>query len=97
MDSLKLEKGDVVIVTFKDHFTFDPDSSIEDLIKSREARKLIGFRIIGWYEGKDDDYIYIRFVRPLPEKLTPLSGGDGGFAILKSAIADLETLEVKEE
>ena len=92
MSSRRGEVGDLVMVTFRDHFTFDPDTPVEEVMIAKEGRKIVGFRAVGWLEGEDEDYIYIRFVRSIPDKGPTISGVDGGFAILKSAITEFQVV-----
>ena len=92
MDFPRLEKGDLIKVVFKDHFSFAPDVTAEEVKADRRVKGTMGFEVIGWLEDEDEDYIYVRFVRPLPKGFTPLAGGDGGFAILKAAIVETKVI-----
>lgn len=85
-------KGDLIRLKAKDHFSFDSDVKVTDILEDREVRGLLGFEAIGWVEGEDEDYLYIRFVRPLPKGFSPHVPTEGGLAVLKAVIAELEVI-----
>ena len=85
-------KGRVVIVRFRDHFSFDPETDVGKLME-RNDKEVFGYELIGWVEGEDDHYLYVRFMRPLPPEFqSSVSDGSGGMAVLKAAIVDVQEI-----
>lgn len=89
----RFKKGALVRLKAKDHFSFDSDVKISDILEDREARGLFGFEAIGWVEAEDDDYLYLRFIRPLPKGFSPHIPADGGLAVLKAVIDEVEVIK----